>query len=55
MDAARQINSKPTNGGPNPGLLRPPIIFIMRDSSGDRPEPSLAALFRVTRCSVARS
>ena len=28
MDAARQINRKPTNGGPNPGLLRPPIIFL---------------------------
>jgi protein-S-isoprenylcysteine O-methyltransferase Ste14 len=28
MDPARQINSKPTNGGPNPGLLRPPIIFL---------------------------
>jgi protein-S-isoprenylcysteine O-methyltransferase Ste14 len=28
MDAARQTNSKPTNGGPNPGLLRPPIIFL---------------------------
>ena len=28
MDAARKTNSKPTNGGPNPGLLRPPIIFL---------------------------
>jgi protein-S-isoprenylcysteine O-methyltransferase Ste14 len=28
MDAARQTNNKPTNGGPNPGLLRPPIIFL---------------------------
>jgi protein-S-isoprenylcysteine O-methyltransferase Ste14 len=28
MDAARLTNSKPTNGGPNPGLLRPPIIFL---------------------------
>jgi protein-S-isoprenylcysteine O-methyltransferase Ste14 len=28
MDVARQTNSKPTNGGPNPGLLRPPIIFL---------------------------
>jgi len=28
MDAARQTNSKPTNGGPNPVLLRPPIIFL---------------------------
>jgi protein-S-isoprenylcysteine O-methyltransferase Ste14 len=28
MDAARQTNRKPTNGGPNPGLLRPPIIFL---------------------------
>jgi protein-S-isoprenylcysteine O-methyltransferase Ste14 len=28
MDAARQTNSKPTNGGPNPGLLRPPIVFL---------------------------
>ena len=28
MNAARQTNSKPTNGGPNPGLLRPPIIFL---------------------------
>jgi protein-S-isoprenylcysteine O-methyltransferase Ste14 len=28
MDAARQTNSKPTKGGPNPGLLRPPIIFL---------------------------
>src|SRR5579862_6821014 len=28
MDAARRINRKPTNGGPNPGLLRPPIIFL---------------------------
>ena len=28
MDAARQTNSKPTNGGPNPGLLRPPVIFL---------------------------
>ena len=28
MDAARQTNGKPTNGGPNPGLLRPPIIFL---------------------------
>jgi protein-S-isoprenylcysteine O-methyltransferase Ste14 len=28
MEAARQTNSKPTNGGPNPGLLRPPIIFL---------------------------
>jgi protein-S-isoprenylcysteine O-methyltransferase Ste14 len=28
MDAARQTNPKPTNGGPNPGLLRPPIIFL---------------------------
>ena len=28
MDAARQTNSKPMNGGPNPGLLRPPIIFL---------------------------
>jgi protein-S-isoprenylcysteine O-methyltransferase Ste14 len=28
MDPARQINSKPTNSGPNPGLLRPPIIFL---------------------------
>jgi len=28
MDAARETNSKPTNGGPNPGLLRPPIIFL---------------------------
>jgi protein-S-isoprenylcysteine O-methyltransferase Ste14 len=28
MDAARQTNSNPTNGGPNPGLLRPPIIFL---------------------------
>src|SRR3954470_15540430 len=28
MNAARQTNPKPTNGGPNPGLLRPPIIFL---------------------------
>jgi protein-S-isoprenylcysteine O-methyltransferase Ste14 len=28
MDAARQADGKPTNGGPNPGLLRPPIIFL---------------------------
>jgi protein-S-isoprenylcysteine O-methyltransferase Ste14 len=28
MDATRKTNSKPTNGGPNPGLLRPPIIFL---------------------------
>jgi protein-S-isoprenylcysteine O-methyltransferase Ste14 len=28
MDAAGQTNSKPMNGGPNPGLLRPPIIFL---------------------------
>jgi protein-S-isoprenylcysteine O-methyltransferase Ste14 len=28
MDTARQTNNKPTNGGPNPGLLRPPIIFL---------------------------
>ena len=28
MDAAGQTNRKPTNGGPNPGLLRPPIIFL---------------------------
>jgi protein-S-isoprenylcysteine O-methyltransferase Ste14 len=29
MDAASQTNSKqPTKGGPNPGLLRPPIIFL---------------------------
>jgi len=28
MDAARQTNRKPTNGGPNPGLLLPPIIFL---------------------------
>jgi len=28
MDAARHTNRKPTNGGPNPGLLRPPIIFL---------------------------
>ena len=28
MDAARQTNPKPTTGGPNPGLVRPPIIFL---------------------------
>ena len=28
MDATGQTNSKPMNGGPNPGLLRPPIIFL---------------------------
>jgi protein-S-isoprenylcysteine O-methyltransferase Ste14 len=28
MDAARQADGKQTNGGPNPGLLRPPIIFL---------------------------
>jgi hypothetical protein len=29
MDATSQTNTKqPTKGGPNPGLLRPPIIFL---------------------------
>jgi protein-S-isoprenylcysteine O-methyltransferase Ste14 len=29
MDTANQTNNKqPTKGGPNPGLLRPPIIFL---------------------------
>jgi len=28
MDAARQTNPKPTTGGPNPGSVRPPIIFL---------------------------
>ena len=29
MDATSQTNNKqPTKGGPNPGLLRPPIIFF---------------------------
>jgi protein-S-isoprenylcysteine O-methyltransferase Ste14 len=29
MDATSQTNNKqPTKGGPNPGLLRPPIIFL---------------------------
>jgi protein-S-isoprenylcysteine O-methyltransferase Ste14 len=29
MDVASQTNKKqPTKGGPNPGLLRPPIIFL---------------------------
>ena len=29
MDLASQTNNKPpTKGGPNPGLLRPPIIFL---------------------------
>jgi protein-S-isoprenylcysteine O-methyltransferase Ste14 len=28
MDAARQTNRRPRNGGPNPGLLRPPILFL---------------------------
>jgi protein-S-isoprenylcysteine O-methyltransferase Ste14 len=29
MDVASQTNHKqPTKGGPNPGLLRPPIIFL---------------------------
>src|ERR1700757_882511 len=29
MDVASQTNNEqPTKGGPNPGLLRPPIIFL---------------------------
>ena len=29
MDARRQIDSQqPTNGGPLPGLLRPPLVFL---------------------------
>jgi protein-S-isoprenylcysteine O-methyltransferase Ste14 len=29
MDTASQTNNKqPTKGGPNPGLLRPPILFL---------------------------
>ena len=29
MDVASQTNNKqPAKGGPNPGLLRPPVIFL---------------------------
>jgi protein-S-isoprenylcysteine O-methyltransferase Ste14 len=28
MNGVREIDDRQTNGGPNPGLLRPPIIFL---------------------------
>jgi len=56
MDAVRETdNTQPMKAGPNPGLLRPPDHLLVRDSAGDRPEPSLATPFRVTQCSVARA